>query len=384
MRQAVVIISTIAIAIVIGCGGSGGGGAAATGLTGTSSTTATTATTATSATTATTSTTSGGPGVLVQNRIVYAEAKPDGTVDIRHIGQSGETDTLITTLDANTSAIALNPVVTNQVFFAARPNASAEYRIYRNTTPTVSGAVAVTTATYDFVDQIQVANNGSFLIFSADPGDGTLRLYRVDLTPSIGTATQLDLGEFFFISPQNDQVVYSKSDGGDLDIFVRPLPTGSATRLTDNTVQDAYPQFSKDASKIIFSSARGSDFFDLFQINPDGTSETQLTSTADQSDFGGSWNTTGNSYSFAVASGEATASGLFRRSGSSTAVQLKESNAILATYWTSTDGKFGPGLSAAVNGLRFRRPEFLPPVKFPKVVEPSVPADKKTETQPDK
>ena len=379
MRGQNVLIPALIAAVIIGCGGSGGGGAAATGLTSSTATTATTSTTATTATTSTTSTTSstsGGPGVLPKNRIVYAEQQTDGTSQVRHIGPSGETDTLALTLDANTSAYALNPVVSNQVFFAAAASAGGSYKLYRNTTPVIAGATAISPGSYSFIDGVQVSNNGDFLIFSGDIGDGSLRLYYVQLKPTLGTPTLLDMGSFFHIAGTNDKVVYSKPDGGDADIYVKPLPSGTAVKLTEDAAEDVYPQWSKDNSKIIFSSNRGASLLDLYSMNADGTGQTRLTDTADDSEFGGSFNSAIDAFAYGVSSNDPANSGLYRITGTTARVQLKATNGILGTYWTSTDGKLNQRFLKPLSPANARLQKLLNPGKKDPPADVKAPTDK--------
>ena len=341
-----VAVATAIAALVIGCGGSGDGGSTgitstatiATGTTATATTaTASTSTATTSTATTSTGTTSGDPGVLPKNKIFYDELKADA-IEYRYIDPTGSGDTLYASLPFNFSGFSPNPVVASQYFFGAQPAAGSKWRIYRNSTISLSGAVSQTpNVSYDSIDGLQVANNGAFLIFLASSSGSASRMYYLELKSPLPDPVLLDDADRFHISPLSNQVVYSKPVGGRGGIFTRPLPTGSATKVIDvDGKEDFDPQFNKDASKIVFSSDRNGPQFDLYVAKVDGTDVQRITDTPDVSEAGASFNEAGTEIAY-VASGATTSLNRLPVAGS--AVVLKESAGLNGTRWTGSDGK---------------------------------------------
>ena len=346
-----VVISTGVAALVIGCGGSGDGGSTGLTATGTLATgTTTTATTATASTTsattstattttATTSTgtTGGDPGVLPKNKIFYDDLKADA-VEYRYIDPTGAGDTLYASLPFQFSGFSPNPVVASQYFFGAQASAGSKWRIYRNSTISLSGATNQTpNVSYDSIDGLQVANNGKFLVFLASSAGSASRMYYLALTTPLPDPVLVDDADRFHISPLSDQVVYSKPVGGHGAIFTRPLPTGASTKVIDvEGKEDFDPQFNKDASKIVFSSDRNGPQFDLYLANADGTNVKRLTDTPEVSEAGASFNEAGTQIAY-VASGATTSLNRLPLTGST--VVLKESAGLSGTRWTGADGK---------------------------------------------
>ncbi|MGQ9706243.1 MAG: BamA/TamA family outer membrane protein [bacterium] len=85
-----------------------------------------------------------------------------------------------------------------------------------------------------------------------------------------------------FISKNSDKIVFSGSDmSGKNDIYIYNLTTTILTRLTDDWYDDRYPTISKDGKKIVFSSDRGLDGYEgynIFSISLDkNSSPLQLT-----------------------------------------------------------------------------------------------------------
>lgn len=75
----------------------------------------------------------------------------------------------------------------------------------------------------------------------------------------------------------NGKIVFSKSVGGNEDIYVMNPDGTGVTQLTSDAANDQYPKWSADGTKIVFDSDRDGDF-EIFVMNADGSGVSQLTS----------------------------------------------------------------------------------------------------------
>jgi hypothetical protein len=297
-------------------------------------------------------------GQLPANVIFYTEVVPAGeselNVQVRHMSGEGANDTLYTTLSGSSDetrpqvvAFAPSPVEANVRFFAYQANLSAPIGIYRNTSVNIQGATQVVAPTYSVVSQLMVSPDGSTLAYVAATGEGQRRLYRVAASGA-SAPVLLDAAEQAAVSPTGDRVVYSRptpgsSDAG--DIWSRPLKSaGDAVQLTNSPADDTYPTFSRDGSRVVFSS--GATFFesDLFTMKSDGTDVVRVTNTPDVVEAGATFNEAGSQIAYiATDNSDSTNSGVYRIAASgdaTTRVLLRASTSLGADlYWTSADGR---------------------------------------------
>lgn len=100
------------------------------------------------------------------------------------------------------------------------------------------------------------------------------------------------------MSPDGTQIVFvSTRIGGDQEIFVMPsYGSTTPTRLTIHPGIDAGPTWSSDGSKILYESFNTT--YDLWLMNPDGTSPMNITNTPALSETSGSWSPDGTEIIF--------------------------------------------------------------------------------------
>jgi len=94
-----------------------------------------------------------------------------------------------------------------------------------------------------------------------------------------------------------DQIVFSSSRDGNLEIYVMNPDGSSQTRLTNNSSTEADPAVSPDGSKIAFISDTDGNL-EIFIMDADGTNIQQITFTADASNVGPKWSPDGTKLVF--------------------------------------------------------------------------------------
>jgi TolB protein len=88
---------------------------------------------------------------------------------------------------------------------------------------------------------------------------GVPAIYLLDVASVSRQQVPTAAGEMAFsprFSPDGSRVVYSISTGGNTDIYMTDLGSGSVTRLTEAPSIETAPSFSPDGSQIVFESDR--------------------------------------------------------------------------------------------------------------------------------
>lgn len=241
-------------ALIIGCGGGGGGGGngGPGGGPGGGS----------GVTDGTTSGDSGLSGVLPQNKIFYAEGSAGGTTyDVKYVNPDGTGGaTFLSGIDSQNSAAVADPDAAGQFVFALQPSGSTLYGIYRNSTISTTGATTIVAPAYSSVSSLQIAGEGSekkivFIATVGDPNTAPLRLYQ-SATAAGSSPLLIDDAYAATLSGSGDRVVYNKypsDNDNDTELYVRRFSEISSHRLTDNSLNEEDPQFSKDGSLVVFA-----------------------------------------------------------------------------------------------------------------------------------
>jgi Tol biopolymer transport system component len=75
----------------------------------------------------------------------------------------------------------------------------------------------------------------------------------------------------------NSKITFvSERDGGKGEIYVMDADGSNQKRLTNNAVEEVYPAFSSDGSKIAFVSARDGNY-EIYVMDTDGSNQKRLT-----------------------------------------------------------------------------------------------------------
>lgn len=88
------------------------------------------------------------------------------------------------------------------------------------------------------------------------------------------------------------QIVFSSDRDGDFEIFVMNADGSSVRQLTFNTTTDEKPSWSKDGTRIAWSSGTDGSDYEIFVMNADGTDQTRITDDA-ALNFGPAWSPDG-------------------------------------------------------------------------------------------
>jgi Tol biopolymer transport system component len=93
----------------------------------------------------------------------------------------------------------------------------------------------------------------------------------------VGTAGEPGLYRTFTISPDGKRVAFERNDPAtqNRDIWVLDFSSGATTRFTSDPGWEAFPIWSPDGSRIIFTSNR-SGVYDLYQKASNGTGQEEL------------------------------------------------------------------------------------------------------------
>jgi WD40 repeat protein len=77
-------------------------------------------------------------------------------------------------------------------------------------------------------------------------------------------------------SPDGTKIAFSRSVGGNLDIYVMNADASGVTRLTTDPAEDESPAWSPDGARLAFYSSRDGDP-EIYTMNADGTDQTRIT-----------------------------------------------------------------------------------------------------------
>jgi TolB protein len=120
---------------------------------------------------------------------------------------------------------------------------------------------------------------GKRLVFVSEHGT-TLETINIDGSNRKVIKKGVSFGSPTF-SPDGKRIAYSYDGGGNIDVYVRDLATGSDKRLTSNADWDFDPTWSPDGSRIVFTSYRGGVYpnAQIWTVSSAGGTQTRITHT---------------------------------------------------------------------------------------------------------
>ena len=369
-------------AIIIGCGGGGGGGGGGTGSTGTTGTTGTTGNTGTTGTTgnpgattgvsiggdATTGTT--GTGTLVANAIYFIQLGNDGqTYDVKYTTEPAAGAgvnpplTYATGLPTDSPVASPDPSAAGKTVFANAPS-GGQFGVYRGTNPASSaGAQTIVNAVYDHIDTIQVARDGSRVVYVAAPAGEDPHLYYALVSANPASAPTapvlLDGGNVTSaqINPAGTQVVYSRVDTSGTNLYVRTFSASASKLLIASAGDHAEPQYSKGGpSRVVYSVGASENARHVIEIiTPIGTTGRvdPFPAGSDISMRSPTYSPDGLRIAFVGESTNVSESGIY--SCDELGQNLRKiADGIIqpSIYWTTAEGRGQGGISLLLNGPR--------------------------------
>jgi len=108
-----------------------------------------------------------------------------------------------------------------------------------------------------------------------------------------GDMSYIDITDWASYSPDGSKILFALATGG---IFVVGIDGSNQTRLSPEGVDDYYPAWSPDGTKIAFDSTRDGHS-EIYVMNADGSSPTRLTENT-VGDFSPAWSPDGSSIAF--------------------------------------------------------------------------------------
>lgn len=146
------------------------------------------------------------------------------------------------------------------------------------------------------------SKNGSTIYFQSDRDNekGELYEYSIDST-TIKRITHNNFSEYGAIrSPDQQKIAFVSNRDGDDDIYIMNVTDSSVTQLTNNELNDWYPQWSPEGEKLLFTYGDWeTDIWELRIINTDGTGQETLIKQVDSGNA--SWHKDGNKIAFGSA-----------------------------------------------------------------------------------
>lgn len=136
--------------------------------------------------------------------------------------------------------------------------------------------------------------DGSRIAFQSDLG-GTARTDVFVMNADGTSVTRLTEADAFdqmpTWSPDGSRIAFMSARDGNAEIYMMNADGTNETRITNNPALDARPSWSREINKIVFTSGR--DFslpstnpkFEIYIMNPDGTSVVRLTNNNFYDDF---------------------------------------------------------------------------------------------------
>jgi Tol biopolymer transport system component len=184
--------------------------------------------------------------------------------------------------------------------------------VYRDSTRGINENDEVFVARADGSERVNVTNDpsndwgpdwspdGRTIVFNSDRDGGPLRGYLVD--PDGSNLRSLDIETWFeypSFSPDGTRIAFTGHVGGDYEIFVADLASGTVDQLTDSPGNDSWPAWSPDGAAIAFTSERDDcrfqptdqecwrtgdedEYRNVWLVDPDGSDQRRVTTETGQ------------------------------------------------------------------------------------------------------
>jgi len=154
----------------------------------------------------------------------------------------------------------------------AQPFSPGKLEISGSATP-IAQHVSLNSASFRGVFS---SSETGMLLYQSGGTSGGWRMEWVDRDGKI-SRTLPEFGTFFAptISPDGKRVAVGLDSGGNVDIWIFDIARGTRTRLTFDPAVDAYPVWTADGKKVIFSSTRNGQN-DFYSKNSDGSGNEEL------------------------------------------------------------------------------------------------------------
>jgi Tol biopolymer transport system component len=138
-------------------------------------------------------------------------------------------------------------------------------------------------------------------------------------------------------SPDGRQLAFMSIRGGNVDVYLLDLESGTESQLTDHPAADWLPAWSPDGNRVLFVSDRDGDA-EIFLMDPDGTNQRPLTSNEVTDEYP-AWSPDGKQISFACGYGEGRELCLMDADGANVRVLTNDRASVWVQTW-SPDGKW--------------------------------------------
>ncbi len=149
---------------------------------------------------------------------------------------------------------------------------------------------------------ISVSIPANDMLFFASDRDGDMEIYSLDIdnTTLIQLTTNTATEKHPSVSVDGTKIVFVSNSSGSWAIYTMDSDgnnvSGALVTLTGSV--DGYPSFNSDKSKIVFE-----DGFDIFTMNSNGSSKTNITNSLFVNEKNPSWSPTANVLSYSSSSG---------------------------------------------------------------------------------
>lgn len=319
---------------------------------------------------------------LVGNEILYAEYSEDGTT-IEKLTADGKKASVMTKLPGGSPIYAQDPTATHVAFAVQKEGGQG---LYWNTSTTPDNATSLGATNFTNIGSVQFTPSGDDVLYTAESAATPFSVYLASTTGKM--VKKLDEGDDATISPNGKWVAYSKTGAGHSTLYVIGIDGKGAHEITKGSKSnDILPQWSKDGSKVIFTSDRDGQFA-IYSVPVKGGAPTKVVA-GDGIIYGGTPSPDGKKVAYSKISKNKDETGLFIANSNGTLAH-KVSDQPASTgvmYWTTPSvaaGKTATHAGAPAMSMSPRAKSLLklPDAPAIKKVDPTPVKDTKTADVP--